>query len=56
MRIFLLLHILEHITTTGIYILNIISIYSTFVGSRASANVALPFSASTMTFMPVVPN
>jgi len=32
MQIFLLLHKLEHITTIGIYILNIIPIYSTFVG------------------------
>jgi len=32
MQIFLLLHILEHITTTGISILKIIPIYSTFVG------------------------
>jgi len=32
MQIFLLLHKLEHITTTGISILKVIPIYSTFVG------------------------
>jgi hypothetical protein len=32
MQIFLLVHKLEHITTNGIYTLNIIPIYSTFVG------------------------
>jgi hypothetical protein len=32
MQIFLLLHKLEHITTIGIYVLNNIPIYSTFVG------------------------
>jgi len=32
MQIFLLLHIVEHTTTTGIYILKIIPIYSTLVG------------------------
>ena len=32
MQNFLLLHKLEHITATGIYILNAIRIYSMFVG------------------------